>query len=76
MCVVQWVANEFLFIGIYKVFQSNLIKNSVIVYNFFLPLNTKEDISKNMGNRTVDGPHWLPQNGKNYNNNTMDVNES
>jgi len=25
---------------------------------FFLLLNTKEDILKNMGNRTVDGPNW------------------
>jgi len=24
--------------------------------NFFLLLNTKEDILKNMGNQTVDGP--------------------
>jgi len=24
-------------------------------------LNTKKDILKNVGNQTVDGPHWLPQ---------------
>ncbi len=23
-------------------------------------LNTKEDISKNVGNQTVDGSHWFP----------------
>jgi len=23
-------------------------------------LNTKEDILKNVGNQTADGPHWLP----------------
>ena len=28
--------------------------------NFFLLLNTKEDILKNVSNQTVDGPHWLP----------------
>ncbi len=27
--------------------------------NFFLLLNTK-DIFKNLGNQTVNGPHWLP----------------
>jgi len=27
--------------------------------NFFLLLNTKEDILKNMVNQTVDGPYWL-----------------
>ncbi len=26
--------------------------------SFLLMLNTKEDILKNAGNRTVDGPHW------------------
>jgi len=30
--------------------------------NFFLLLNTKEDILKNVGNQTVNGPHW----GKKY----------
>jgi len=28
--------------------------------SFFLLLNTKEDILKNVSNQTVDGPHWLP----------------
>jgi len=28
--------------------------------NFFLLLNTKEDLLKNVSNQTVDGPHWLP----------------
>jgi len=28
--------------------------------NFFLLLNTKEDILNYMGNQTVSGPHWLP----------------
>ncbi len=27
--------------------------------NFFIVLNTKEDILKNMGNQTVAGPHLL-----------------
>ncbi len=27
--------------------------------NFFLMLNIKEDILKNAGNQTVDGPYWL-----------------
>ncbi len=26
---------------------------------FFLLLNTEEDILKNVGNQTVDGPQWL-----------------
>ncbi len=29
--------------------------------SFFLLLNIKEDILKNAGNQTVDGPHCLPQ---------------
>jgi len=28
--------------------------------NFFLVLNTKEDILKNVSNQTVDGPQWFP----------------
>jgi len=28
--------------------------------SFFLLLNTKEDILKNVGNKTVDCSHWLP----------------
>jgi len=27
--------------------------------SFFLLLNTKEDILKNVDNLMVDGPHWL-----------------
>jgi len=28
--------------------------------NFFILLNKKGDILKNMGNQAVDGPHWHP----------------
>ncbi len=41
-------------------------ENPVIIYspssssNFFVLLNTKEDILKNVGNRAVLGHHWLP----------------
>jgi len=28
--------------------------------SFFLLLKTKEDILMNVGNQTVDRPHWLP----------------
>ncbi len=28
--------------------------------SFFLMLNIKEDILKNAGKQTADGPHWLP----------------
>ncbi len=28
--------------------------------SFFLMLNLNEDILKNAGNQTVDGPRWLP----------------
>ncbi len=28
--------------------------------SFFILLNTKDDILKNVGNQTVDDCHWLP----------------
>jgi len=39
--------------------------------SFFLLLNTKEDILKNVGNQTVDSSHLTPIVGKE---NTMEVN--
>jgi len=47
-----------------------LVKNVFIIYSpsrlfqtwmsFFLLLNRKEDILKNVGNQTVDDTHWFP----------------
>ncbi len=31
-----------------------------ICMSFFLLLNTKQDILKNVGNQTFAGSHWLP----------------
>jgi len=53
-----------------KWFSSPKNENSAIIYSpsscskhvrfFFLLLNTKEDILKNVGNQTVDGSNWFP----------------
>ncbi len=53
--------------------------NSIIIYTplfktcmiFFLLLNTKEDILKNVGKHTAAGSHWLPVYGKKI---TMEIN--
>ncbi len=41
--------------------------------SFFLLLNTKEDILKNVGNQTADDLHWLPYDKRSRKKNTMEV---
>ncbi len=49
----QWVPSALRLSTFLKIYFKECMK-------FFIQLNTKEDILKNVGNRTVDDSHWLP----------------